>query len=312
MSNLDAFLREGGLTVVEIGRDNEWQTRVRPGDGSLGEGAMVHHTAGTKSLSIVTNGRSDLSGPLCDFHVPKDGTINLVSGGRANHAGAGAQKLLDRIRKGLDPAGDAGPLGYVDGPIGNGLFYGIEAENLGDGKDPWPDAQLNTIALLCALLCRRRGWGPERVVAHKEWTRRKPDPRGVDMTNLRARVRWLLATWGSAPTPTQPVKVPAPPAAIRHEEDMLTTHPVVVALDDQGRGNTVTGLRFGKLIGKPVLQVPIRPNHDHYYPGDPNRMDPHVYEAEENGNLLLIVRGGSKTTNPSKPETLTAHVTVAD
>ncbi|MER8199300.1 N-acetylmuramoyl-L-alanine amidase [Streptomyces microflavus] len=41
---------------------------------------------------------------------------------------------------------------------GNRHFYGFECENLGDGLDPWPDAQLLAIGRVSAAVCRAR-WG---------------------------------------------------------------------------------------------------------------------------------------------------------
>jgi hypothetical protein len=79
-----------------------------------------------------------------------------------------------------------------DGPGGNSLFYGFENENLGNGIDPWPDVQLDAIAMAAAALCRRHCWGANRVIAHKEWTSNKPvDPR-FDMNQFRARVADFL------------------------------------------------------------------------------------------------------------------------
>lgn len=179
--SLAALLHDAGLTVNEIG---DWRNRQRPG-GFGPVGVIVHHTAGTKSLNVIVNGRSDLPGPLANLHMPKDGTVNLVSDGRCNHAGTGAQKVLDRVRHDLAPLGTAAACGYIDGPVGNGLFYGIEAENLGDGRDPWPLEQVNSVAQACAALCRNHGWTENRVIGHLEWTRRKIDPRGFLMGALR-------------------------------------------------------------------------------------------------------------------------------
>ena len=61
---------------------------------------------------------------------------------------------------------------------GNGLFYGFENENRGDGVDPYPEVRLDAMAMAAAALCRPALLGTNRVIAHKEWTRNKPvDPR---------------------------------------------------------------------------------------------------------------------------------------
>jgi hypothetical protein len=186
--NLASYLRAAGLTVNEIG---DWRKR-RVAGAFTPIGIMIHHTAGTNSLNIVTNGRPDLAGPLANFHVPKTGIINLVSAGPANHAGRGAQKVLDEVVSDIVPPDTAARRKLPDGPGGNSLFYGFENENLGNGIDPWPDVQLDAIAMAAAALCRRHCWGANRVIAHKEWTSNKPvDPR-FDMNQFRARVADFL------------------------------------------------------------------------------------------------------------------------
>lgn len=186
--DLGVLLREAGLRVNDVGN---WRARVRPG-GFKPVGIVMHHTALTDSLNTIVHGRSDLLGPLANFHVEKSGLINLVSAGRANHAGPGAQRVLDETRADIAPSATAIRRGLRDDPIGNMFFYGFENENLGDGVDPWPPEQLDTMARAAAALCRHHGWTANRVISHAEWTRRKPDPRGVDMNVLRARVAHFI------------------------------------------------------------------------------------------------------------------------
>ncbi|MDQ1037732.1 hypothetical protein QFZ75_004148 [Streptomyces sp. V3I8] len=89
---------------------------------------------------------------------------------------------------------------------GNARFYGFEIENLGNGRDPYPAAQLEAVERLSAAICRAHGWSAASVIAHKEWTRRKIDP-SFPMAVLRARVGARL---GSKPAPTPPPAVYAP------------------------------------------------------------------------------------------------------
>ncbi len=185
--DLAEFMRAAGLTVNEVGN---WRTRKRPGSFTP-IGIMMHHTAGTSSLNVVTNGRPDLAGPLCNFHVEKSGVINIVSPGPSNHAGRGAQVVLDEVSAGSAPTATAAQRGLPDGPGGNSFFYGFENENLGDGVDPWPEVQLDAMAQASAALCRRHCWTENRVISHKEWTSRKIDPT-INMDDFRARVARLL------------------------------------------------------------------------------------------------------------------------
>jgi N-acetylmuramoyl-L-alanine amidase-like protein len=169
--NLPGALRAEGLVINEI---RGWETRGRPGTFAP-VGALWHHTAGAKSLGIIVNGRSDLPGPLANLHVEKPGHVNLVSANRCNHAGKGAGEVVKRLRAGQPPRGDAGKLGLPDDTDGNGILVGIEVENLGDGRDPYPDPQLDTVARVGAALSRFYGFGSHAHAHHREWTRRKID-----------------------------------------------------------------------------------------------------------------------------------------
>jgi N-acetylmuramoyl-L-alanine amidase len=124
---LPEILEDAGLKVAE---QPGWRTRGRGDVGTI-SGVMCHHTAGPltgvmPSLGIVTNGRSDLPGPLAQLCLGRDGTFFVVAAGRANHAGAGNWQGIT---------------------TGNSSFIGIEAENTGETSgpkaDPWPEKQLD-------------------------------------------------------------------------------------------------------------------------------------------------------------------------
>lgn len=178
-------LRAEGLTVVEVGA---WRTHNRNHKGPWGpvHGVMIHHTVtrGTAStVRLCRDGRSDLPGPLCHGVIAKDGRVHLVGYGRANHAGSGDSDVLAAViaEKRLPPDHEANT-------DGNRHFYGFECENLGDGEDPWPPAQLDAIARTAAAICRFHGWTARSVIGHLEWQPGKVDPRGFTMSALRTRV----------------------------------------------------------------------------------------------------------------------------
>ena len=168
-------------------RDN-WQTYVRPGSFTP-VGIMIHHTGGQNDLNIVIKGRSDLPGPLANFYSDRDAPykVTLISGGRCNHAGGGSALVLSETRRDVAPSGDAAARGLLDGPGGNGYFIGFELENNGIGQD-WPTEQLESIARCCAAISKHHGWTANRTIAHREWSKRKPDPRGFSMKDFRGRV----------------------------------------------------------------------------------------------------------------------------
>ena len=109
---LPSVLRKAGLKVVEV---KGWQTRGRGDVGKI-EFVLCHHTAtqqpgNNPSLWIVRDGRPDVTGPLAQLVLGRDGTYYVVAAGKANHAGKGVwNKMAD---------------------VGNSKAIGIEAENNG-------------------------------------------------------------------------------------------------------------------------------------------------------------------------------------
>lgn len=169
-------LRAHGLVVHEV---PGWQTR---GSSSFApRGIVCHHTASHAgsdhpALGIVTNGRPDLAGPLCNVLLARNGDCWVVAAGRANHAGEGGFRGL----------------------TGNSSVLGIEAENNGIGE-PWPAHQIDAYLRLCAALCEGGGFTASTVCYHREWApTRKIDPAGpgipADGNEWRARVALALAS----------------------------------------------------------------------------------------------------------------------
>ncbi|MFD7616563.1 N-acetylmuramoyl-L-alanine amidase [Streptomyces sp. NPDC059802] len=204
-------LRAEGVRVVEVGN---WRTHNRAGHGAWGplNGSIVHHTVtrGTAStVAMVRDGYSSLPGPLCHGMIAKDGAVYMVGWGRTNHAGGGDPKVLEQVIAESYGTRPTPPTrGNSDGVDGNARFYGWECENLGDGKDPWPAAQYDAIVRVQAALCRAHGWSAKSVIGHREWSSDKVDPRGIDMTKLRADVAERLthpASWnpGGGTTPSK-------------------------------------------------------------------------------------------------------------
>lgn len=181
----DAFARALRGEGVAVSEHANWRTHNRNHQGAWGpvHGVMLHHTAGTDSLRLCRDGTAALPGPLCIGLIAKDGTVHLLGYGRTNHAGSGSAAVLEAVRAEKSPLPAPGP----DTVDGNARFYGFEIENLGNGRDPYPSAQLAAAERLSAAVCRAHGWSAASVVAHKEWTRRKIDP-SFSMDGTRARV----------------------------------------------------------------------------------------------------------------------------
>lgn len=181
---LPNHLRKWGLKVQE---KSGWRERGRPYN-FYPKGILCHHTASGSqsgnfaSEGIVTTGRSDLPGPLCQFLLGRDGTVKIIADGYSNHAGYG------------------GPRAGIPANQGNTYMVGIEAENNGVGER-WSAAQLNAYYRLCASLM---DWlnitDINKVFGHKEWTSRKIDPAGINMDRFREQVKKAKAQGPSVKT----------------------------------------------------------------------------------------------------------------
>jgi len=164
-------MREYGVKVQLV---DGWTTR---GDATLNpEVVIVHHDAiagpaSAPGLRLVTVGRSDLPGPLCQVYLGRDGTAYMVASGKANHAGAGSWK----------------------GFTLNTQALGIEAANDGRGE-PWPLVQLEAYYRIVAAMLDGIGNDASYTCGHKEWApTRKIDPYGIDMNDFRREVAIRLA-----------------------------------------------------------------------------------------------------------------------
>jgi hypothetical protein len=175
--------RTTGYRVVEVAG---WRSRGH-GAMRLVEGVVGHHTATPAraggdypSLNVVTNGRSDLAGPLAHLGLGRDGTVYVIAAGVGWHAGASNWD------------------GFVDL---NDEFIGIEAESPGDGT--WTAAQRDCYPKLVGALLRYMNRPKERYAGHKDVCRppgRKIDPAGIDtawMQNTAAK--YITGGGGAAP-----------------------------------------------------------------------------------------------------------------
>lgn len=168
--------------------------RVPPRPGSFTPvGIMWHYTAtpprgrNLPTLNVVRYGRSDLPGPLCHYLLGRDGTVAVITTGKANHAGAGSQRVLDSVRANQPPPS---PGGTQVG--GNRWFVGVEME--ADGSSGYTDAQRSAGLRLAVALSRAMDVGHNAHVGHQEWTTRKGDPGPAwPMGPFRRQIRDALA-----------------------------------------------------------------------------------------------------------------------
>lgn len=194
---INARLRAAGIVVHEW---PGWESRGN-GQSSAYEGCLVHHTATAYGSAprVLVDGRSDLSGPLCNYAGNADGSVTIIAAHPANHAGASGGRSM-------------GPL-----PV-TGLFnkrvMGLEIVYPGD--QPMRDAQYRT-ALVWAWIVTDvlGGSNIERARAHAEtsitgkWDPGDAPGRTINM----AAFRRAAVIVGANPVeddmqPTDPVKDP--------------------------------------------------------------------------------------------------------
>lgn len=191
LTDLADGLRKHGLTVIEV---PGWRTRGFAGRGFYGtpKGVVHHHTAttsartwatGAPTLNMLTHGRSDLPGPLCNIALGRGGEVYVVAAGWANHAGSG------------------GPIGGVPRDLGNGWLLGIEAESSGVAPADWTSHQIRVWPYLAAALAKAYGGANPDTwlqIAHYEWSNQgKIDPALVPgrIEGLRSAA-WYARTQG--------------------------------------------------------------------------------------------------------------------
>lgn len=162
-------------------------SRIDPYNGSSDfKGIVLHHTAGRNSLGWVTTGNPYAPVRACHFLVDHDGTVRVVSGVGAYHAGRGGPWRF--TKKDVIPR-DAG----------NRFLYGIEIESLGTKSaiDGSPEgmsvAQVTSTALLCVALLDAMRRGPwlyrvGRIIRHRDWAPGRKNDVRQDLTWWRTVV----------------------------------------------------------------------------------------------------------------------------
>jgi hypothetical protein len=228
--NLLDTLNSAGVDVVV---HDGWETRGRPGFAPVG--ILVHHTAvaskrDAPTLDACINGRKDLKnpshnlpGPLCHILVSRSGKAHLIAANVANHAGQGAQEVLDLLRNDEPVTGNAVKNNYKDAISGNGVLYGIEVENAGTRGDPYPIEQIEALAKICGALCHEHGWTPNRVIHHRQWTSRKYDMSyDGDLPGLVAQLMHYGGTFfGISSLPDEDVMYEPEENVIHDEENVI-------------------------------------------------------------------------------------------
>jgi hypothetical protein len=101
-------------------------------------GLIIHHTGDNydRGLSVLVNGRSDLSPPLCNCCTYSDGRIHIIAAHCANHAGASGGRSM-----GILPVTRS----FNKYVWGNEIMF--------PGLKPWTDAQYRSARILAGVIC---------------------------------------------------------------------------------------------------------------------------------------------------------------
>lgn len=122
---------------------------ARP-EGVVVDTIVLHHTAGATTRSCVRWFQNPDSRVSAHYVIGKDGSIIQMVNTffRAWHAGA------SRDTEGRENA--------------NNYSVGIEIVNVGNGTDPYPEAQVRAVRLLCGALARYRYRGQlKQIISHE-------------------------------------------------------------------------------------------------------------------------------------------------
>ncbi|WP_443052643.1 N-acetylmuramoyl-L-alanine amidase [Streptomyces sp. NBC_00299] len=128
-------------------------------------GVLIHHTvtSGTdSSVALCYDGYAPPPGPLCHGVIDKRGHVHMVGNGRANHAGPRRRRRLARRRQRSEAAARQRGRHRRQPPLPR-----CECIDLGDGRDPWPEAQKEAIEKVSAAICRHHGWSERSVIGHE-------------------------------------------------------------------------------------------------------------------------------------------------
>jgi hypothetical protein len=244
-------LRAEGLDVREV---PGWKTRGRPFTFVGTEGVLEHHTASNPAsgprpaLRTVTDGRSDLPGPLCQLLIDRIGIVWVIAAGYANHGGWG------------------GPWRSVPLDSANKYMVGIEIENNGLGE-PYSKATMLAARKATVAILKHQKRDQSWVLGHKEWTSRKINP-SFDMNKFRRDVKEGLEGGMAILTPDEEKQLRA---------FMLNLREATKKPDGSTRTPAALGRQTGRTI-KVVEKGVALPEHTH--PVDGNGLPSHEHSGE--------------------------------
>jgi hypothetical protein len=197
-------LLQGFGVDVEI-RPGWMQQSAGRGNWQLGQpvGQINHHfvnpytSADLGLVQMIERGYSGGPQPFIvnDF-LGRDGKLFLISSYPTGHPGKGSRQVLNRVRLGQAPLGDAAAVGMANDLPQNEAeraYYGVEVSSPGDGT-PLRPGQYRTLVARNAALALACRLSANASIQHREHTDRKQDihRNAVNANQLRADVAALM------------------------------------------------------------------------------------------------------------------------
>lgn len=178
-----------GPNLVE---QSGWKTRSNNHKMPLLQSTvMVHHTGGTNtptSYLIKPGDRPEL-GILANIHITKD-KIVILAAGPASHAGSGTKSNWTKTSQGkASLTSNMIPSKPDDNWSANRYSVGIEVNGAG-GASEWSSWTKRAVLAVVTAFQIAGKWGSNpKVLAHKEFTYRKPGDPYMNMGNFRNKVK---------------------------------------------------------------------------------------------------------------------------
>lgn len=170
LTELPQYLNKWGVTWQGYGDWEHHAAYLPPTRQYTPIGLLNHHTASTNWYPVYKLVNK------CNIYVDPAGMAHLISLGYQADSGMGDPNQLDRIEH-HRPIVQPQDYTADDRINGNPWFVDIEVGHPGDGS-PIPAVQRETLLRCNAAICDMLRFDPDTaLLGHKEWTRRKIDPR---------------------------------------------------------------------------------------------------------------------------------------
>lgn len=287
------------------------------------DGVFWHHTGGVGAGQL----RYIVDHTLANVFLDRAGVWHICSGNRVAHGGVGIADVYARRDRGLAPLGDAKDAypGVWEGrdndkSSANTRNLGIEIEHIGDPRVPYPEEQLRSLLAGTVAIFDALGWQWYALIAHKEATKRKPDPTALAMPLWRGALRLKLEK--ATPTPPDPVDE-AVTGGVTFEEDNVRGTLLTCRQKGYGLYEGVWDPGFGRdpVCPQATFQGPAPGRHVGGSSKDsPDDWWPHLFGAEpprcnvHGGKVVVtfrIVRPSPGAPDKPQPSAVSVYVSAA-